>query len=117
MKVTDVVSGVDKKLGYLCLRRTTADDVDKTLEITQCFRPSQVNEGEYSWLVILGSIIIMVNVFCSNVAIKHFSSNISCQLHRFYLTKIITKNRLELYVNSESVDDETGDNLINVLHQ
>ena len=71
------------------LARSTADEVDRTLNIEQSLQGTQVQEGEYYELVPFNSIISTVSVVRSNIAISPFTEKLPWPLHRFYINRFL----------------------------
>ena len=104
MEVTDAVTGVDRALDCVCLRWATADEVDRTLNIQQSLRGTQVQAGEYYGLIPFSSIISTIHVVRSNIAISPFSEKLPWPLHRFYINRFIPTKGPLLTTNQDDTE-------------
>lgn len=107
MEVTDAITGVDRALDCVCLTWATTDEVDRTLNIEQSLRGTQVQEGEYYGLVPVSSIISTVSVVRSNIAISPFTEKLPWPLHRFYINRFIPSKGPLLTTDPDSTDSTT----------
>lgn len=94
--VTDAVSAVHRNLGCVCLRCAKEDEVDRTVNISQNLRGSQMEAGEYYGMVPFRSILSCVQVLRSNIGIRPFTEQFPWPLHRFYLNLFYTTKVLQL---------------------
>lgn len=76
IEVAIAVSGVDRELGCVCRRWTTADEVDMNLFIEQSLCGNQVEQGEYYGRVPFSSLDSTPNAVRSNKSIALFSDKL-----------------------------------------
>lgn len=77
------------------------------------FSSSQVEEGYYYGLVLVGSVVSTVTMLHSDDAIPSLTSNIPWPLQRFCLNRFIKAKLLQISAEYESVNYEKGDNWTN----
>lgn len=78
------------------MRLSTAGEVDRTLDNAKRLWSDQIINGEYYGLVPFVSIISTVNALRSNIAYAPFTVMLQCNLHLFYLRRLIMVKRIQL---------------------
>ena len=87
MEVTKPLNGVDEALDCVCLRWSTDDEIDRTIDIPNQLNVSHIETAEWYDLLPFSSIIGTVQVLRSNIPIAPFSDPLPWPLHRFHVNK------------------------------
>ena len=96
MEVTKSLSAIDDALGCVCLRWSTDDETDHTLDQDRVLQESQIEVGEWFGLVPFSAITGVVQTLRSNISIRPFTSPLPWPLHRFYINRFFLPKDVEL---------------------
>lgn len=93
-------------LGCVCLRWSTGDEIDRTLDISRYAVQENIFTGEYYSIVSLSSIVSTSQIMKSSIFICPFTTTLPWPLYQFYINRFFTTKGLQ--VNSDSDNSENS---------